>query len=70
MLENQVEFSAEMLVHLDGIKNLDKPGVLLFPKILACLDCGFCQFKIRKSDLGLLDSDSPNGERVLMAAAG
>jgi hypothetical protein len=69
-LDNQVEFSAEMLVHLGGIKNLDKSGVVLFPKVLVCLDCGFSQFTAPKAELALLASDPPNSERVRMAAAG
>jgi hypothetical protein len=69
-LDNQVEFSAEMLVHLGGLKNLDKSGVCMFPKILVCLSCGFSQFTAPKAALALLASDSPNSERVRMAAAG
>ncbi len=32
----QAELSAEMLVHFPGLKHLDKPGVLLFPKLIVC----------------------------------
>ena len=67
---HQVEFSAEMVVHLGGLKNLDKSGVCLFPKILVCVDCGFSQFTVPKAELALLASDSPDSERVRMAAAG
>jgi hypothetical protein len=69
-LDNQMEFSSEMIVHLGGIKNLDNSGVVLFPKVLVCLDCGFSQFTVPKAELALLASDSPNSERVRMAAAG
>ena len=67
-LGNQVEFSAETIIHLGGLKNLDKSGVMLFPKVLVCLDCGFSQFTVPKAELALLASDSPNSERVRMAA--
>jgi hypothetical protein len=43
-LDNPMEFSAEMIVHLGGLKNLEKSGVLLFPKLLVCVSCGFSQF--------------------------
>jgi mannitol-specific phosphotransferase system IIBC component len=69
-LSNQVEFSAEMIVHLGGLKNLDYSGVLLFPKLMVCVSCGFSQFTVLKAELALLASDSPKSERVTMAAAG
>lgn len=65
-----MEFSAEMLVHLGGLKNLNKSGVCVFPKVLVCLDCGFSQFTVPQADLALLASDSRNTERLTMAAAG
>ena len=37
-----------------GLENLDKPAVFLFPKLLVCLDCGFTEFTITKTDLRLL----------------
>jgi len=67
---NQVEFSAEMLVHHDGLKNLDKPAVLVYSRILVCASCGFSQFTAPKAALALLASDSPSSERLTMAAAG
>jgi hypothetical protein len=69
-LDNQMEFSAEMMVHLGGNKNLDNSGVVLFPKLLICVSCGFSQFTVPKAELALLASDSPDGERVRIAAAG
>jgi hypothetical protein len=69
-LDNQMEFSAEMMVHHSGLKNLDNSGVMLFPKLLVCLDCGFSQFTVPKAELALLASDSPHSERLTMAAAG
>jgi hypothetical protein len=52
--QNQTEFGGEINVHFPGLKNLDKPAVLLFPKLLVCLDCGFTEFTITKTDLRLL----------------
>jgi hypothetical protein len=48
---NQTELSAEVNLHLLGLKNLDKPSVLLFPKLLVCLDCGFAQFALPVTEL-------------------
>jgi hypothetical protein len=67
---NQTEFSAEMMVHHSGLKNIDNSGVMLFPKLLVCLDCGFSQFTVPKAELALLVSDSPHSERLTMAATG
>jgi hypothetical protein len=67
---NQMEFSAEMIIHLGGLKNLDKSGVMLFPKILVCVSCGFSQFTVSKAEVALLAPDSPNREQARMAAAG
>ncbi len=65
----QVEYSFEMMVHRDGLKNIDNASVLVLQKALICLDCGFSQFTVPKSELALLASDPPNGERLAMAAA-
>jgi hypothetical protein len=64
-----VEFSAEMIVHLGGLKNLDNSGVMLFPKILVCAACGFSQFTVPKSELALLAATPPSGG-LTMAAVG
>jgi len=47
----QAELSAEMLVHFPGLNHLDKPGVLLFPKLIVCLDCGFSRFTVPETEL-------------------
>jgi hypothetical protein len=51
---NQAEFISEMNIHFHGLRNIDKPGVLLFPTLLVCLDCGFSRFTTPKSELALL----------------
>jgi hypothetical protein len=51
---NQAEFTTEMIIHFSGLKNIDKPGVLVFPKVLVCLDCGSSRFTIPGTDLALL----------------
>lgn len=48
---NQVELTAEMLIHFPGLKNLEVPGVWLFPELVVCLDCGFSWFMVPKTAL-------------------
>lgn len=47
---NQSQFSGEMGIHFLGLKNIDKPTVWIFPKLLVCLDCGFTEFVIRNAE--------------------
>ena len=48
---NQAEFTAEINVHFRGRRNIDDPGVLIFPKISVCLDCGSSRFFIPETEL-------------------
>jgi predicted nucleic-acid-binding Zn-ribbon protein len=52
--ENQTKFSAEINIHFLGLKNMDKSAVLVFPKLLVCLDCGFTEFITAETELRLL----------------
>jgi hypothetical protein len=51
---NQTEFGAEINIHFPGRKGLDKPAVLVFPKLVVCLDCGLTQFTLLDTELRLL----------------
>jgi hypothetical protein len=55
--DNRTGFDAEINVHFPGLKNVDKP-VLVFPKLLVCLACGFTEFTLRESELLLLATQS------------
>jgi hypothetical protein len=48
---NQVELTAEMVIHFPRHKPLGKPGVWLFPKLEVCLECGFSRFTIPDAKL-------------------
>jgi hypothetical protein len=48
---HQVEFPAEVNIHF---RDLHNPGVLVFPKILICLDCGASRFSIPENELARL----------------
>jgi len=50
---NVAEFPAEINIHVDG-RNLDQLGVLVFPKIFVCLDCGVSRFTTPETELTLL----------------
>lgn len=50
----QAEFTAEVNLHFRGIHSLDHPGVLAFPKVVVCLDCGLARFTTTKSQLANL----------------
>jgi hypothetical protein len=51
---NQTEFGAEINIHFPGRKGLDKRAVLLFPKLVVCLDCGLTQFTLPETELSQL----------------
>ena len=65
--DNQAEFSAEMIIHFSGLKNLDKLGVWAFPRLLVCLDCGSSRFSIPRTDLALLASGTPAREPLCVS---
>ena len=48
---NQTEFGSEIIIHFSGLKNLDVPTVMVFPKIAVCLDCGVTEFTIPDAEL-------------------
>jgi hypothetical protein len=50
----QQDFGSEIIIHHPGLKNLDKPTVMVFPKIAVCLDCGVTEFTIPEAELRLL----------------
>ena len=52
--ERVAEFATEMVIHLSGMENMGMPGVMVFPKVLVCLDCGFSEFTVPESDLASL----------------
>ena len=45
-------------MHFPGLKNLDKPTVFVFPQLVVCMDCGFTQFVVPETELGMLRNDT------------
>jgi len=52
--ESLTEFTAEIDIHFPGLRNLDNLPVLVYPKLLVCLECGFTQFTIPEAELQCL----------------
>lgn len=50
-LDSLRRFSSEICIHFSGFKQLSMPGLMMFPELLICLDCGFTQFSIPESEL-------------------
>jgi len=51
---NETEFDAEIMIHFDGRRHLENLGVLTFPRISVCLDCGSTWFTIPETKLRLV----------------
>ena len=52
-------FSGEVAIHFTGIAGLNKPIVWVFPQLLVCLDCGFTEFAVPKTELQVLETGTP-----------
>ena len=48
---NEAEFTAEIMIHFSGPRHLQNPGVLTFPTISVCLDCGSTWFVIPEAEV-------------------
>ena len=62
---NEGEFASELMIHVSGPDHLANPGVLAFPKIVVCLDCGASRFSTPEEVLRQLQEE----EIALPAAA-
>ena len=56
---NQAEFPAEVNIHFPGLRDADKPGVLVFPRLMVCLDCGSSSFMTPALELARLAGVAP-----------
>lgn len=52
--DSQSEFGAEINIHIPRLKAVDTPAVLVFPKLVVCLHCGFTEFTLLESELRVL----------------
>ena len=53
--EKKIHFPIFIIIDFSGLRNLDKPGVLTFPKLAVCLGCGFSEFTLEESALPVLE---------------
>lgn len=60
---NGAEFAAEIMIHSSGLKQVERPAVLAFPKVLICMDCGFSGFTTPETELRAL------GKGIAVSAA-
>jgi hypothetical protein len=51
---NKGKFVAEMVIHFNTLKDVDRPAVSAFPKIVVCLNCGASRFNTPVKELWLL----------------
>jgi hypothetical protein len=56
--ENQTELGSEINIHFPEPEALDQPAILVFPKLLVCLRCGFTEFSISETELHRLAKDA------------
>jgi hypothetical protein len=71
----QTLFPSEICIHFPSdLKTIDKQSVIVFPRLLVCLHCGFTECIIPQAELRLLvqgvdDTRSLEGERGTSAPA-
>jgi hypothetical protein len=51
---NRAKFTTELMIHFSGFKQIDNPGVLTFPMVSICFDCGFSGFATSETQLQVL----------------
>jgi len=51
---NEAEFTGEVTLHFSSPTRGTGPGVLTFPVVLVCLDCGAARFNTPTKELWLL----------------
>lgn len=51
---NEAGFPTEMMIHFSGYDDHHNPGVMVFPIVWVCLDCGASRFNTPTKDLRAL----------------
>lgn len=58
---NQNVYPSEINIHPpEGLKNLDKPTVWVFPLLAICNECGFAEFVLPETELHQLHYNQAN----------
>jgi hypothetical protein len=53
---NEIEVSAEMMIHFSDPSRRSNPSFLMFPMVFVCLDCGASRFNTPTEQLPSLRS--------------
>ena len=59
--ENVGRFVGETAIHFQGLENISKPAVFVFPELAVCLHCGFAAFAVPREQLGDLGNGNVAG---------
>jgi hypothetical protein len=59
--ERPVGFDAEITIHAPGLHSIDAPAVLVFPKLVICLECGLAKFTVPEEELATLQGHPDHG---------
>jgi hypothetical protein len=49
--DNQRTSNREVALHVPGLQGLEKPSLIVFPKVQVCLNCGVAAFVMEDADL-------------------
>ena len=49
------DFDGELAIHFPGRDGLDKPSLLLYPKLKVCLKCGHAEFVVSDAQIEELE---------------
>lgn len=52
--ETQTGFASEISVHVLGLENVNKPTLMVFPRLLVCMNCGYTELTLAEKELALL----------------
>ena len=58
------DFNGELAIHFPGLEGLDKPIVWVFPKLAACLNCGFVEFVLPDEPMEQLKHGGSSVQRL------
>jgi hypothetical protein len=59
-----MELDAEMNIHFPGLRNMDKPSIFVFPKIIVCLHCGLMQAQLSGEEVLRLQENTAHTENI------
>jgi len=59
-----------MIIHFPGLKHGADPGILLFPKLLVCSDCGVSEFTVPAKELVSLSKTMQGNKSYSLKSAG